>query len=324
MREIILAFLRARPEEFVSGAEISKRLGVSRTAVWKQIEGLRAEGYKIEAYPRRGYALRQSPDLLSPAEIALGLGTKNLGKKVSYFPAVESTNQVARELAEKGAEEGTLVVAEAQTKGQGRLNRNWVSPSGKGIWTSLVLRPPSLPAEATYITLLAAIAVAKAIRQVAALPAGIKWPNDVLVNEKKVCGILAETEAELDQVHYVVLGIGINVNLDQEDFPPELMQTATSLKIEKGETVSRLQLLQALLKELEGLYLTFLFERGGVEEIRKQWKKLNVTLGREVKVSFLNQSYQGKAVDLDPEGALLVREPDGKLHRFHAGDVTLK
>lgn len=314
-------FLRRQPEGFVSGEEISRQLAVSRTAVWKHIQSLKADGYQINAHPHLGYQLLAVPDVLYPEEIRSDLGTGWLGTRICHYEKVDSTNRVARELAEAGAAEGTVVIAEVQENGKGRLGRYWVSPRG-GVWLSLVLCPPVAPVEAPCITLLSAVAVVKAVRQVTGLAAGIKWPNDVLVNGKKVCGILTEMKSELDAINYLIAGIGVNVNLTAGDFPEELQHPATSLMLELGREVSRVNLVQELLRQFEELYGQLMQE--GFTRIRNQWKELSVTLNREVKVTFLKEAYRGQAVDIDADGALLVQSADGQLKRFCAGDVTLR
>jgi BirA family biotin operon repressor/biotin-[acetyl-CoA-carboxylase] ligase len=261
------------------------------------------------------------PDKLYPQEIYSGLAAARMGQTIHYFEEVISTNEVARRLADRGAEEGTLVLAESQTAGRGRLGRQWFSPAGKGIWVSIVLRPAIQPPKAPNLTMVAAVAAAKAIAEVSSLKAGIKWPNDVLINGKKVCGILTELKAETERIHYVVVGIGLNVNLSSEDFLPELHATATSLALEAGHPVSRVLLTQRLLFHLETAYFSYLSH--GFNAIKDAWKKMNVTLGRAVLVTAPEGQYAGMALDIDDNGALLVAGEAG-IKSFYAGDVTLR
>lgn len=320
MKEDILLSMMTESKEYISGEDISRRLGVSRTAVWKYIEDLRKAGYVIEALPRRGYRLLERPDKLLPTEVRSGLSTKILGQVVHYFPQVGSTNDVARKLAQQGADEGTLVVAEEQTSGRGRRGRNWLSPAGTGIFASLVLRPNLLPAQAPVLTLTAAVAGAEAIRQLTNLPVGIKWPNDLLINGRKVAGILTEISAEIDSIFYVIIGIGINVNTNS--FPDELKDIATSLAREGGQAVSRQRLLQLFLLRLEKWYYSLL--EGGQDKVLDRWRELSVTLGRQVTIFSPNFTVQGLALDIDQEGALLLQTADHKIVRILSGDVSLR
>ncbi|MGZ3568369.1 MAG: biotin--[acetyl-CoA-carboxylase] ligase, partial [Thermodesulfobacteriota bacterium] len=230
----ILKLLRESPSDFLSGEKISRRLKVSRTAVWKRIQRLRTLGYEIEASTRAGYRLIRSADLLTPSEIKPILNTKWIGKRIHYFQALDSTNSKAYELALSGAEEGEVIIAESQEKGKGRLGRQWFSPPFLNVYVSLILRPKIPPHQASLVTLMAAVATADAIRNFSGLIPLIKWPNDILVGDRKVAGLLNEIHSEVDQIHFVILGIGINLNVDEEMFSKEIRKVATSLKIETG------------------------------------------------------------------------------------------
>lgn len=320
MRSSILELLRNAGGNYVSGEEIAVQLGVSRTAVWKHIQELRQAGYDIVSHSRSGYSLRQAPDLLLPGEIRNGLETTLIGQDIRYFEDVSSTNTVAKALAADGAVEGTIVVSEAQGAGRGRLSRGWFSPAGKGIWFSLILRPDFLPQDAPKCTLLAAVAVVRAIRQFS-LSVGIKWPNDILFEGRKLVGILTEMSAEMERVNYIVIGTGINVNMDTADFPPEVAEIATSLSIMKGEHLPRVKLLQAVLTAMEELYLDVL--QNGFVSVLDEWRQYSVTLGQEVRVLGIHESFVGKAVDIDEDGALLVDTEHGR-RRVLAGDVSIR
>lgn len=232
---------------------------------------------------------------------------------------MDSTNLAAKELARKGAPHGTLVIAEAQTGGRGRLDRSWVSPPNKGAWFSIILRPPVEYARLPQITLLAAVAIREAIREETHLPAGIKWPNDILIRGRKVCGILTEVKGEMDRVEYVVLGIGINLNLQEEDFPPQIRMLATSLRLELGEPIPRAEFVALLLSKLEGWYE--LWANEGFEPVRSTWKKASVTLGREVKILSAGRMFIGEAIDIDNEGGLWVKDATGEMKRFVSGEI---
>ncbi|BCV24314.1 biotin--[acetyl-CoA-carboxylase] ligase [Gelria sp. Kuro-4] len=318
-QDALLALLAGEKGGYTSGEEISRALRVSRTAVWKYINDLRQSGYDIEAHPRLGYRLLARPDKLLPAEVRHGLKTARLGQAVHHFETITSTNDVAKDLAERGAPEGTLVVAEEQKSGRGRRGRAWSSPPRVGIWASLLLRPAFLPSQAPLLTLTAAVAGAEAIRRVTGLTAGIKWPNDLLIGGRKVAGILMELSAEQDVVLYVILGIGINVNTPS--FPGELAALATSLYQERGESVSRRELLQAFLERFE-----FWYDRlpGEAEALRSRWRELSVTLGRRVTVTAPTFTVSGLARNIDREGALLLETETGDLVRILSGDVSLR
>ncbi|MEN6568332.1 MAG: biotin--[acetyl-CoA-carboxylase] ligase [Veillonellales bacterium] len=321
MRTRILQILRQRFGEYISGEELSQQFGVSRTAIWKHIRELKQAGYDIEAHSRRGYCLRQAPDLLLPAEIRAGLQTTVFGREIHYFSVTESTNIAAKRLAAEGCPEGTIVVAESQQSGRGRLSRGWFSPFGKGIWLSIVLRPPFSPQDAPKCTLLAAVALNRAIRKVGRITCGIKWPNDILYQGKKLVGILTEMSAEMDAINYVVIGAGINVNVAQNDFPADLSPIATSVSAAAGQPVDRVILLCEILHQLELSYQTALQQ--GFEQILADWREQSITLGQTVDVFGLNHNFSGIAQDIDGEGALLVKTADG-IVRVLAGDVSIR
>ncbi len=316
--ELVLAFLAEAGEEFVSGEAISDKLGLSRAAVWKHVNGLRAQGYRIEAIPARGYRLVEVPDRLTPLELRPLLGTHDIGQTLHCFDELPSTSDHAKALAEEGAAHGEVVVAERQTAGRGRRGRSWSSPARKNLYLSVVLRPDLPPQRASEITLVAAVALCDVVRQ-AGPEAGIKWPNDVLVRGKKIAGILTEMAAEMEAVHWVVLGIGVNLNARLEDLPEELRDEATSISVERGQPVPRALFAAALLARLEEWLDRHAAE--GFEPIRKAWRERSVTLGREVRVRADGRDIEGLAEDIDDTGALLVRA-SGRLERIVAGDVV--
>lgn len=319
MDDDILKLLRAHPDTFISGEEISRRLQVSRTAVWKKIESLRSLGYEIEASTRLGYRLTRAPDILSPAEIKPFLKTKWLGKTIHYFHSLDSTNTKAYELAVRGAEEGEVVIAESQNRGKGRLGRVWFSPPYVNLYLSIILRPKIPPHQASLITLLAAVATAKAIERCAELKPLIKWPNDLLLGGRKIAGLLNEIQSETDRIHFVILGIGVNLNLDEETFPKEIRSLATSIKRETGQSISRKEFLTMLLQQLEEGYDRFLKEGG--DPVLKAWKERAQLEGKTVKVTSFGETLSGTAVDIDSDGALLLKMEDGHQKRIVAGDI---
>jgi BirA family biotin operon repressor/biotin-[acetyl-CoA-carboxylase] ligase len=308
-KEEILQVLREKGD-YVSGEQIAELLGVSRAAVWKQVQALTREGYEIESHQNRGYRLVSAPDKLYVAEVRNGLQTRLIGCKVVHFETTTSTNIVARELAEEGAAEGTVVIAETQTRGKGRLGRQWITQPG-GAWLSLVLKPGIDPAHAANVTLLAAVSVTKALRE-RGVEAVIKWPNDVLVNGKKICGILTEMSAETDAVNFIVLGIGVNVN---NDVP---LETATTLKAELGQKVDRVKFVQGLLESLEEDYLTF--REQGFTPILWSWRRYSDTLGRPVEVTYQGEIIRGVAQDIADDGSLIVKTKDGSVRKIVSGD----
>jgi BirA family biotin operon repressor/biotin-[acetyl-CoA-carboxylase] ligase len=287
----------------VSGETLSQQLGVSRVSIWKHIRSLKKDGYVIEASPR-GYKLVSSPDLLLPYEFP------DLEQRIHYFPETGSTMGVARELAKKGAREGTIVIAEAQTCGRGRLSREWLSPKG-GIYFTIILRPRISPAYAPRINLMTAVAVAATIRKLFGLKAELKWPNDVLIAGKKVCGILAEMDAEMDIVNFVNVGIGINANNSVTRFE----ETATSLKQALGREISRKEFLTALITEIERRQPLLM-----KADLLKEWNRLSATLNKEVRVMSLGEEVMGQAIDIDATGALILKGEDGSLRTVLVGD----
>lgn len=321
MRSSILNLLRVHRGEYVSGEEISQQLGVSRTAIWKHMQALKQQGYNIESHSRLGYCLRQSPDLLLPTEIGSRLSTTIIGREIHYFNEIDSTNNYGKKLAIDGCPEGTIVVTESQNTGRGRLARGWFSPFGQGIWLSVILRPPFSPQEAPKCTLMAAAAVNQAIMNITHIDSGIKWPNDILCRGKKLVGILTEMSAEMDSINHIVIGMGINVNIAAEELPPELADIATSLAIETGGRVSRLELLTEVLKQLEYYYQLVVSD--GFGPVFDVWRAMSVTLGQEVDVFGFNRQFAGVAVDIDADGALLVQTEHG-VEKVLAGDVSIR
>jgi BirA family biotin operon repressor/biotin-[acetyl-CoA-carboxylase] ligase len=322
MDDEILQLLRKHPSAFLSGQEISRRLKVSRTAVWKRLRRLRTLGYKIEASTRSGYRLIQSPDLLTPSEINPILKTKWMGRTIHHFQTLDSTNSKAYQLALNGAEEGEVVISESQGKGRGRLGRQWFSPPFLNLYISVILRPKISPHQASLITLMAAVATADAIQKFSGLLPLIKWPNDILLQNRKVAGLLNEIHSEMDRIHFVILGIGVNLNMEEKMFSKEIRAVATSLKIEMGQKVSRKAFLQFFLQELEKWYSIFLEEGGAV--ILKAWRDRAHIKGRQVKVTSFGETVAGIAIDVDSDGALILQTEDGKQKRVVAGDIEYR
>jgi BirA family transcriptional regulator, biotin operon repressor / biotin---[acetyl-CoA-carboxylase] ligase len=317
--ELILGFLADSGEDFTSGEALSSKLGLSRTAVWKRVEALRGKGYRIEAVPARGYRLVEVPDRLTPLELGPLLSTHDLGRTLHYHEELASTNERAFRLAHEGAEHGEVVVTERQTAGKGRRGRAWVSPGGLNLYFSAILRPAELPPQqAPELTLVAAVALTEVLREAGA-EAFIKWPNDVQIDGRKVAGILTELSAEPERVHFVVLGVGVNLNAQPEHFPEELRATATSLALARGQRVPRALFTANLWTRLEE-WLDLHLETG-FDAVRQRWRELSSTLGQDVLVRTDRREFRGLAEDIDASGALLVRAEDGSTERVLAGDV---
>lgn len=318
----ILRLFREAGTNFVSGALISRELQVSRTAVWKHINGLRDAGYVIEAVPSRGYHLLSTPNILSEEEVRERLHATVIGQRLVCLPGTASTNADAFRMAEAGADEGTVIIADAQSGGKGRMGRVWSSPPGINLYCSVVLRPTVKPYEAAQLTFLSAVAVARAIEQTTQLKPEIKWPNDVLIQGRKVAGLLNEMSAETDGINFVILGIGVNLNMTAAQFPADLRTPATSLLLEQGRPVSRAQFAAAMLDELDRLYDAFLTH--GFGPVREEWQLRCNANGREVSVSDGGaETLRGMFEGLDGDGAMLVRLPGGMLERILCGDVRV-
>jgi BirA family biotin operon repressor/biotin-[acetyl-CoA-carboxylase] ligase len=318
----ILSALRANPDG-VSGAQLAEQLAISRAAVWARIEELRHVGFGIEAGPHFGYRLVDEPDALLADDLLSRLGkTQVIGRDIQVFEQTTSTNDVAEKLARDGVKEGAVVFAESQTKGRGRLGRVWMSPTRKGLWFSVLLRPKVQPQETTQLTVISATALRRAIKNVTGLAADIKWPNDLLFRGKKTAGILTELSAELDRVRHVILGIGVDVNLEAAGFPPELRSLATSLRIESGREISRAELAVEILRELDADYARV--RAGKFAEVADEWEAACITIGKDVSVHVGERRFRGHAESLDDDGALLVRTEYGHLERIIGGDVTLE
>jgi BirA family transcriptional regulator, biotin operon repressor / biotin---[acetyl-CoA-carboxylase] ligase len=316
MKEKILDYLNKK-HDYLSGDQIAKYLGISRQGLWKHIQELKDAGYEIAAVPHLGYRLESCPDRLFVFEVQRNLNTRLVGKKIYYFDYLSSTMNQGMALGMQGASDGSLVLAEAQTKGRGRMGRDWLSPKFKGIYLSLILRPKISPAACPVLTLTSAVSICEALQEAAGLEAQIKWPNDVLVRGKKIAGILTEMNAETDKVNFVVIGIGLNVNNDKKSLLPQ----ATSLKEAAGEEFDRVSLLQELLRRIEHNY--FLFQEKGSGEIIEKWRNFNLTLGTRVKVDYLNKHIEGQAADIDSDGALLTRKDSGLIQKVSSGDVSV-
>ncbi|WP_026560184.1 biotin--[acetyl-CoA-carboxylase] ligase [Bacillus sp. J37] len=307
---------------FVSGQKLSEYIGCSRTAVWKHIEDLRKDGYELEAVRRLGYRITKKPNKISDNEIKIGLKTRKMGHHVHFEETVTSTQKIAQTLANEGAEEGTIVVAEQQTNGRGRMARQWYSPSGTGIWMSLIIRPNIAVQATPQLTLLTAVAIVQAIEEITPLKPDIKWPNDILINGKKLVGILTELQAEADRVHSIIIGTGINVNQSITDFPEELHHVATSIHLETNKQWDRAQLIQEILLKFENLYSLYLAQ--GFRPIKLLWEGYAVSLQKPITARTINGTVEGKAIGINDAGVLLIQTSDGSVKQIYSADIELQ
>lgn len=306
---------------YFSGRELGRKLSLSRTAIWKHVKGLRKVGYNIESRPSQGYMLKESSKPFNELEMTAALETRVMGRPLFYFPKVESTSTVALELAEKKSPEGTTVIADHQENGKGRMGRSWESPPGVNLYLSLILRPSFSPIHGSQMTFLAANAVVKSIKKLPFFTSPkIKWPNDILINNKKVAGILTEMNSEMDRIHFIILGIGINLNMSSAMFPAGLSPTATSLYLESGQEIDRSKFVSSLLYEIEREYDTL--KKVGFAPLLKYWKSHAQCNGRRVVINQLDgEKTEGIITSVDDDGALLIKVISGKEKRIISGDL---
>ncbi len=319
----ILSLLAAR-DGYVSGAFLSRELNISRTAVWKRIAALKKEGYLIDASTKKGYRLLSNEACYGKSGIQSLLKTESLGLDIRFYESVESTNNLLKSLAHAGAVHGTVVIANEQTRGRGRLGRAWESMADKGIWMSVLLRPPLHPGSVQTITLAVAVAVCRAIEPLLDEKPGIKWPNDILIGGRKVCGILTELSAEAERVSWVIAGIGLNTHSSLEDFPPELRNKATSLELHlrQGGSADRTRLAAEILNQLESVYDSFL--ENGPDPMLMEWRQRSITLGRVVELVQGQETLRGKALDIGADGRLKVQLEDGSVRELFSGEISLR
>jgi BirA family transcriptional regulator, biotin operon repressor / biotin---[acetyl-CoA-carboxylase] ligase len=319
VRQALLDAFKNANGKFISGEKLAQNIGCSRTAIWKHIEDLKKDGFHVEAVRKKGYRLLEQSNKLSENEIYLGLETEEIGRSVYFFESVTSTQKVAKEYAMNGAKHGTLIVADEQTEGRGRMVRKWYSPKGTGIWASFILRPDIQIQHAPQLTLLSAVAVVQAIKKVTHITPEIKWPNDILISGRKVCGILTELQAEEDRIQSVILGIGINVNQDKNDFSAEIIKKATSLKIELGKTVNRSSLIQSLCYYIEQLLHLYISE--GFTPIKSLWETYAVSIGKRISARTVKGTFDGVALGINNEGVLLLKQDNGEIVEIISADI---
>jgi BirA family biotin operon repressor/biotin-[acetyl-CoA-carboxylase] ligase len=322
LKEDVLSILKSNPGIYVSGQHLSNKLNVSRTSIWKYINSLKEEGYLIESAPKKGYMLIFSPDLLTSDEIAEFMKTKYIGKEIIHFDTIGSTNDAAKDSASKGANDGTVIISEEQTSGKGRLGRQWIAPKHKGIWMSIILKPEIGPVHVPKITHISAAAVVSALKEFN-IEASIKWPNDIIINNKKICGILTEMSGEIGRVAYVVVGIGINANLESSDIPEDISGKASSIYMETAKIIDRKSLAAAVLNNFEILYEKFI-ETGSIQDSIKICKENSILLGKSIRIIQGPKELTAKAVDIGNDGELIVEFKDGRRESIISGEISIR
>jgi BirA family biotin operon repressor/biotin-[acetyl-CoA-carboxylase] ligase len=319
-KDLLLGLLKERRGAWVSGEVLCKSMAISRSAVWKQVCKLKGDGYVIEASPRKGYLFLETSHMVLPNDIRETLSTKVFGQReIVHVTETDSTNTVAKALASRGAPEGTLVIAESQKKGRGRKGRSWYSPPLEGIYASLVLRPGISPGDAPKMTFMTAVAVAEALSSKTALKVDVKWPNDILVNRKKVAGILTEISMEMDAIEYMVIGLCLNVNTAA--FPDDIKEKATSILLQTGRPFSRSGIVREYLQHFERYYEQF--TRSGPGPMIERWRALSDMNGRKVSVDVIDRTYTGIVQEIDDDGVLILKDRRGRSYRIFSGDVHL-
>ena len=320
MKSEILKLLR-ESDDYISGQQLCEQFGVSRQAVWKVINQLKEEGYEVEAVRNRGYRIINAPDVITAEELLSQMNTQWAGQTLYYYDETDSTNIRARQFGNEGAPHGTLVVADCQNAGRGRRGRTWESPSGSSISMSLLLRPEFPPAKARMLTLVMALSAVEGLKEETGLDIRVKWPNDLVVNGKKIVGILTEMSTEIDFINYVIIGTGINVNT--EFFPDEIKETATSLKKEAGHQIRRSPLIAAVMRHFEENYNTFL-ETLDLTGLQERYSSYLINKDKDVLILGAAEPYEAHALGINSEGELMIRKQDGTVEAVYAGEVSVR
>lgn len=318
-RSKLIKLLSLQDDNYISGQEISDKLKISRSAIWKHMKELEKDGYEIEAKRNKGYRILGSPNKVSENTIQWGLETNWLGKKVIHKASTPSTQIVAHQLAQEGAGHGTVVIADEQTAGKGRLSRDWYSAKNKGIWMSIILRPNILPYLAPQLTLLTATVLADVFQKKLQLAPKIKWPNDIILNDKKVSGILTEMQAEQDKINYVIIGFGINVNHEQKELPNTIINRATSLKIETGQAWEIIELIQRILATFEEKYEEYMSK--GFPIVKQSWEQNGYRIGEKTKVKSFQSVDEAVIMGIADDGALLAKYQDGEVKKIYSAEI---
>lgn len=318
-RNKLIELLETNKDSFVSGQSLSETLNISRSAIWKHMKELEKDGYVIEGVSKKGYRIVRSPDKVSENTIQWGLGTNWLGKQIIHKSSIPTTQQVAHQAARDAAPHGTVIIADEQTAGKGRMARPWQSNKNKGIWMSILLKPDILPVMAPQLTLLTATAVADTLIEHTPLTPKIKWPNDIFVNDRKTAGILTEMQAEQDQIQYVVIGIGLNVNQEADDFHEALKSTATSIKLETGENWSIKDLIQKLLSNFEKAYDHFL--ESGFPAVKQKWESYGYRIGEQILIKTRRDKWEATFLGIAEDGALLTRTESEGIQKIYSAEI---
>lgn len=321
MKDKIISLLKKHINQFISGEEISKKIGISRAAIWKHINSLKQQGYNIESVSKKGYKLTVCPDILTYEEIKSYLNTEFIGRNILHFDELDSTNTYAKSVADNLEGESYVVITEKQNNGRGRLGRQFMSQNNNGIWMSLILRPKLDMYEVSKITQVVAAAINSALNELN-IKSMIKWPNDIIINDKKICGILTEMNSEINIINYIIVGIGINVNNDKEDFPDEIRGIASSLKIETGKEVKRNELLAKIFNNFEYLYKKFI--NGDFKSTLDICRKNSYVLGKKINVIKNSNIIEANAIDIDDNGELIVQYKDNKIEKVLSGEVSVR
>ncbi|MFD1038665.1 biotin--[acetyl-CoA-carboxylase] ligase [Virgibacillus byunsanensis] len=317
-RNRLIELLANAKEQYISGQNLSEKLNISRSAVWKHMKELEKDGYNIEGVSKKGYRILEYPDKLSANTLQWGLNTKWLGKTIIHKSVTPSTQQVAHQAVQEDAVHGTVIIADEQTKGKGRMNRSWHSAKGKGIWMSIVLKPEIPPHLAPQLTLLSATILAETLAEFTALEPKIKWPNDIFIHNKKTAGILTEMQAEQDQIQYVVIGMGINVNQDVDEIPEDLRGKATSLQIESTNSWNITELIQHILVKFEDAYSKYI--ENGFSDVKVIWERYGYKIGEIVTIKTMRESWKGKFLGIAEDGALLTTK-DGEIKKLYSAEI---
>jgi len=321
IKEKILSQLLGAEGIPISGQKLADELKISRTMIWKHLKSIEDDGYVIEAIKKKGYVLKSIPDIVSPERITPNLQTEYLGRNIVYYPVCDSTQNIAASIAREGAPHGTVVITEEQTAGRGRLERSWDSSANKGIWMSVIIRPEISPQFAAQFTLVSAVAIARAIEDTTKCSPNIKWPNDLLINGKKVTGILTELQADMDRVQSIIIGIGVNVNQEIDAFEQSIQSIATSIKIESGDEIDRVVLVAKILDYLEKY--SNIYVENGFEPIKILWESYNCTIGKRIRANLLRETLEGVAIGITNDGVLELQLDNGEIRGIYSADIHL-
>ncbi|SHF56186.1 biotin--[acetyl-CoA-carboxylase] ligase [Ornithinibacillus halophilus] len=317
-RNQLIDLLARNSDRFISGQMLSEHLNITRSAIWKHMKELEKDGYVIEGVSKKGYRIIRFPDKVSENTIKWGLDTEWLGNTIIHKEQTTSTQHIAHQAAQNGAAHGTIIVADEQTQGKGRLQRPWHSAKNLGIWLSIIIRPSILPYLAPQLTLMTATVLADVLHNKGIEPK-IKWPNDILINQSKVAGILTEMQAEQDQIQYIVIGIGMNVNHKQHDLPEDVNRKATSLTIETNKSWDINKLIQDILKQFEDTYADYI--DNGFIDIKKNWENYGFRIGKPIYISTLKEKWAGKFLGIAEDGALLTTDKNGDTCKIYSADI---